>query len=264
MVWRLWPRAGILDKFLGRRHNPEQITKAVQMARQSGFGNINLDLIFAIPNSTMKSLEYSLKKAVELAPQHISAYSLTYEKDTPMQAATEAGTIERIDEETDRAMYEFVIDFLAEHKILQYEISNFAKKGFECRHNLNYWANGEYAGIGPAAGFYFEGKRGLNIADINGYIEAAETGMPVYSEVETPDEVEVACQTAVLNLRTIRGIDLPKFNERTGFDVKELFKKQIEKNKQSGFIKESGGRIFLTRAALPIADSILCDFSSVD
>jgi oxygen-independent coproporphyrinogen-3 oxidase len=248
--------------FLGRRHSVGDIGRAVEMARQAGFDNIGLDLIFAIPHSTLDSWKYSLRSAIDLGVQHISAYALTYEEGTPLQKAVEAGEVVPLDEEIDRQMYEMTIDELEKAGFEQYEISNFAKPGFECKHNLNYWANLPYLGIGPAAGSYWNGKRTLNIADIKKYIEAIEQGVTVTDESETPDNTQIACETAVLNLRRRCGIILDEFEKQTGFDAMKLFAEPIGKYVKLGLIEATDGRLFLTRDALPIADSVLCDFSA--
>jgi oxygen-independent coproporphyrinogen-3 oxidase len=250
-------------KFLGRRHSAGDISRAVQSAKQAGFENIGIDLIFAIPQSTLKSWEKNVQAAIDLDIQHISAYALTYEEGTPLQNMVLASEVKPIDEENDRVMYETAIDILEQAGFEQYEISNFAKPGFECKHNLNYWANYPYIGIGPAAGSYWQGKRTLNIADINKYIEAIEKDADPAAETETPNRIETACQTAVLNLRRRNGINLEEFKKQTGYDAFELFSQPISKYKKLGLIEQVDGRLFLTREALPIADSILCDFSAV-
>ena len=249
--------------FLGREHSVADTKQAVRSAKQAGFDNIGFDLIFAIPGSTPKSWKHSLRSAVDLGVQHISAYALTYEHNTPLQKAVEAGKVKPIDEETDRQMYEMTIDGLEKAGFRQYEISNFAKPGFECKHNLNYWANFPYLGIGPAAGSYWNGKRTLNIADIKKYIEAIEQGKSVTAESETPDKMQIACETAVLNLRRCSGILLDEFKNQTGLDAMELFTEPVAKYKKLGLLRTTAKRICLTRKALPIADSILCDFSSI-
>jgi oxygen-independent coproporphyrinogen III oxidase len=154
------------------------------------------------------------------------------------------------------------IDELEKAGFKQYEISNFAKPGFECRHNLNYWANNPYLGIGPAAGSYWKGKRTLNIADIKKYLEAIEQGTTVIDESETPDNTQVACETAVLNLRRRCGIILDEFKKQTGFDAAKLFAEPIGKYKKLGLIRTTSKRLYLMQKALPIADSVLCDFST--
>ncbi|MGA2071335.1 MAG: radical SAM family heme chaperone HemW [Sedimentisphaerales bacterium] len=249
--------------FLGRRHSVADIKQAVRSAKVAGFDNIGLDLIFAIPGSTLKSCKHSLRSAIDLGVQHISAYALTYEEGTPLQKAVAAGEVKPVDEETDRQIYETTIDELEKAGFKQYEISNFAKPGFECRHNLNYWRNFPYLGIGPAAGSYWNGKRTLNIADIKKYIEAIEQGKNVTAESETPANIQIACETAVLNLRRRCGIILDEFEKQTGFDAMKLFAEPIGKYKKLGLIRTTSKRLYLTRKALPIADSVLCDFSAI-
>jgi oxygen-independent coproporphyrinogen-3 oxidase len=248
--------------FLGRRHSVGDIGRAVEMARQAGFENIGLDLIFAIPNSTLDSWKHSLHSAIDLRVQHISAYALTYEDGTPLQKAVEAGEVTPVDEEIDRQMYETTIDELEKAGFEQYEISNFARPGFECKHNLNYWANFPYLGVGPAAGSYWNGKRTLNIADIKKYIEAIEQGTTVTDESQTPDDTQIACETAVLNLRRRCGIILDEFENQTGFNAMKLFAEPIGRYRELGLIETAEGQLFLTREALAIADSVLCDFST--
>jgi oxygen-independent coproporphyrinogen-3 oxidase len=248
--------------FLGRRYSADDIGRAVGMARQAGFENIGLDLIFAIPRSTLESWKHSLHSAIDLGVQHISAYALSYEEGTPLQKAVEAGEVAPVDEEIDRQMYETTIDELEKAGFKQYEISNFAKPGFECKHNLNYWRNLPYIGVGPAAGSYWQGKRTLNIADIKKYIDGVEQGSTVTDESETPDNTQIACETAVLNLRRRRGIILDEFENQTGFDAMKLFAEPIDRYRELGLIEAAEGRLFLTRGALPIADSVLCDFST--
>ncbi len=250
-------------KFLGRGHSVNDIGWAVQAAKAVGFENISLDLIFAVPGSTLKSWKHSLKSAIDLNVQHISAYSLTYEENTPLQKAVLSGEVVPLDEETDRAMYEVAIDKLAKAGFRQYEISNFAKAGFECRHNLVYWANRPYVGIGPAAASYWQGNRTGNIADVKKYMEIIEQGGSAVVETESPTSLEIACETAVLNLRRRSGIGLAEFKTRTGFNALKLFAQPIKRYREMKLIENADGRIFLTRKALPIADSVLCDFAAV-
>ncbi|HUW20071.1 MAG TPA: radical SAM family heme chaperone HemW [Sedimentisphaerales bacterium] len=249
--------------FLGRGHTVGCIGEAVRQGRAAGFDNISLDLIFAIPGSDIDSWKHNLEGAIELGVEHISAYSLSYEEGTPLSRDAAAGVITPVDEDTDRAMYELTIDELAGAGIEQYEISNFARRGFECRHNLNYWANGGYIGIGPGATSYLRGTRSTNFADIDRYVEAVTGGASAVRASETLGGLERACETAVLNLRRRCGIDLAEFKSRTGFDVMELFAGPIQTYQERGLMKKENGRVFLTRQALGIADSVLCDFAGV-
>ena len=252
---------GELD-FLGRTHSVADIGTAVRRAQAAGFDNISIDLIFAIGGATLESWKCSLQSAIDLGVQHVSAYSLTFERQTPLYAARQAGEIAIVDEETDRAMYETAIDELGRAGLAQYEISNFARAGFACVHNLRYWANDTFLGIGPGAASYYAGRRTMNIAHIERYVEGIRAGSNVYAEVETPTAIEAACETAVLNLRRIRGIDLEEFKIRTGHDAMKLFGEEIERNRKLGLLETDGQHLFLTRQALPIADSVLSDFAA--
>jgi oxygen-independent coproporphyrinogen-3 oxidase len=248
---------------LGRTHSADDITSAVEQAKTAGFENISIDLIFAIPGSTVVSWKQSLKSAIDLDVQHISAYALTWEKGTPLQAALESGEIQAVDEETDRTMYESAIEELTEAGFGRYEISNFAHEGFECVHNLRYWANDPFIGIGPGAASWYRGKRSMNIADIKEYVRRIGGRQSVVAETEEPDNIERACQSAVLNLRRASGIDLAEFATRTGYDATEMFAREIEQNMRLGLLEKAQGRIRLTAEALPIADTVLSDFAAV-
>jgi oxygen-independent coproporphyrinogen-3 oxidase len=249
--------------FLGRGHTVDCIRRVVRQGRSAGFDNISLDLIFAVPGSGLDSWKHNLAAAIELQVDHISAYGLSYEDGTPLSRDLAAGLIEAVDEDTDRAMFELTIDELARAGIEQYEISNFARGGFECRHNLNYWANGSYAGIGPDATSYLDGTRSSNFADIDKYVRAVTKGESTIESSETLSDLERACETAVLNLRRRRGIDLTQFKSQTGYDALELFAEPIRRYQKLGLIEKSPGNVSLTRPALGIADSILCDFALV-
>ena len=252
---------GELD-FLGRTHSAADIGTAVKRTGAAGFENISIDLIFAIGGGRLESWKYSLQSAIDLGVQHVSAYSLTFEKQTPLYAARQAGEIAIVDEETDRAMYEAAIGELEGAGFEQYEISNFARAGFACVHNLRYWANDAFVGIGPGAASYYAGRHTMNIANIERYVEGIQAGESVYAEVETPTAIEAACETAVLNLRRRCGIDIEEFRVRTGHDVMKLFGEEIERNRKLGLLETDGQHLFLTRKALPIADSVLCDFAA--
>jgi oxygen-independent coproporphyrinogen-3 oxidase len=246
--------------FLGRRYKAHHAIETIELCKKTGFKNISIDLIFALPGSTPDKWKQTLAKAIETNVQHISAYSLTYETDTPLEKIKAAGKLNPVSEETDRQMYEMTIDTLADSGLQQYEISNFAKPGFECRHNITYWKNDYYIGIGPAACGYIKGLRYENINDIDKYIEQKDK----IEEKTEISEVEKACQTAVLGLRLIKGIDLTEYNQKTGFDIFEIFKKSVEKNVKANLLQIKDNRLSLTRTALPIADSILSDFAETD
>jgi oxygen-independent coproporphyrinogen-3 oxidase len=255
---------------LGRKHSVAQIAAAVAMARRAGFENVGLDLIFAIPGSTLADWRTSLEAAIELGAEHVSAYGLSFEAGTPFEAERRAGRLAPVDEELDRAMYEWTIDRLARAGLEQYEISNFAKPGFECRHNLGYWANRPYVGVGPAAASYRTegaapgGRRIENDANVERYLDAVEYGRAAPSQAHMVNGDDAVCETAVLNLRRRAGIDLAEFRRRTGHDAMRTFAGPIGRYGGLGLIEVTDRAVRLTRRALPIADTILCDFAALE
>jgi len=251
-------------EFLGRRHDSAAIEKAFELGRAAGFGNISIDLIFAIAGSTIDTFGRSLDRAISLGSEHVSAYSLSIEPSTAFGRAQAKGELAKVDEDTDRAMYEMAIDRLGGAGIERYEISNFARSGFECAHNLGCWANDPYIGVGPAAGSYYDGVRFSNVADIAAYVDGICGGENVIAESHRPDAKEVGCETAVVNLRRRKGIVLDEYKLRTGLDLFEIFGDVVERFVKNDMLvhDDAVGRVYLSRKALPVADSVLCEFAS--
>jgi oxygen-independent coproporphyrinogen-3 oxidase len=256
-------RAAELE-LLGRRHTVEETGRAVELAKRAGFDNIGLDLIFAVPASTLADWRYSVEAAIRLEVQHISAYSLSFEPGTVFDVWRRRDQLTPVDEELDRAMYEWVIERLGQAGLGQYEISNFARPGFECRHNLGYWANRPYVGIGPGAASYWQGGRVANDPNIDRYVAAMENGGAVPGEVRPVNAEDVICETAVLNLRARAGIDVPAFQHKTGRDALRIFAEPIRRYCDLGLLEVTDRAVRLTAQALPIADSILCDFAALE
>ncbi len=248
---------------LGRGHAAEDIGRSVGLARRAGFENVGLDLIFAIPGSTLGDWQYSVEAAIDLGVQHLSAYSLSFEAGTVFEAWRRAGRLGPVEEELDRAMYEWAVERLEQAGLRQYEISNFARPGYECRHNLGYWGNRPYVGIGPGAASYWRGCRTTNEPNIEQYLAAVESGREVPGEVQPVGPEDALCETAVLNLRMRAGIDLAAFRERTGRDALRAFAEPIRRYRDLGLLEVTDRCIRLTPGALPIADSILCDFAAL-
>jgi oxygen-independent coproporphyrinogen III oxidase len=248
---------------LGRKHSTETISNAMCMAREAGFNNISLDLIFAICNSTQAAWQRSLDEAIALNPEHISAYSLSLETGTPLAESCALGRYQVVDEAADRAMYEQAIDTLIQAGYEHYEISNFAKAGYKCRHNMGYWQNRPYIGIGPSAASSSGKCRTKNVSDIRAYVNAIESGQSPADESILISPMEQICETAVLNLRTRDGIDIQRFKQDTGYDPRLLFEEPIKIHNKQGLLIIEKNRIFLAQEALPIADYVLCDFASL-
>jgi len=251
-------------RMLNRIHSPRQITDAVHAAHRAGFNNIGLDLIFGLPNSDLVVWRDTLEKAMEQDIRHISAYSLTIEEDTPFERAVQQGDLTMIDEAVERSMYELACVQLPKAGFGHYEISNFAKPGFECRHNMRYWKNFPVIGIGPAAGGWYRGKRTMNARDIDGYIDAVEKGRFAYVETQSPTAEQIASETAVLNLRMRKGIDLDQYKKLMGFDLLELYPAAIKKNNDAGFLKCSDTQVCLSDIGLSFADAVAADFAAAD
>lgn len=251
-------------ELLGRGHRVEDIGRAVELARQAGFDNVGLDLIFAIPGSTLDDWQSSLEAAIDLGVQHVSAYSLSFEAGTVFESWRQTGRLRAVDEELDRAMYDWTVDRLTAAGLAQYEISNFARPGFECLHNLGYWANRPFVGVGPGAASYRHGCRTTNDPDIERYVAAVEAGEEIPAEAQPINEDDAICETAVLNLRRRAGIDRAEFHRRTGHDAMQVFAEPIQRYRDLGFIEVTDRAIRLTRQALPVADSILCDFAALE
>ena len=215
-------------KTLGRIHTAEEAIKAFEMARDAGFNNINLDLMFGIPGQTMGQWTETLEKAISLNPEHISFYSLQIEEGTPYYKCFMDGDFDELPEELDRDMYHTAIRMLKAAGYKHYEISNAAKPGFECRHNLKYWTGKEYVGFGDSAASYIDGVRYtmMNGERIDYHINSKFDDMSEF---------------AFTGLRLTRGISYGEFKARFGVDFREAFSDRWSELKEffdSGALKE--------------------------
>ena len=229
-------------KKLGRIHNAAKGAEAVRLAAKNGFSNISADLIFGVWGQDAGQWEKDLEEAAKLPIRHVSAYALTYEKLTPLFEALRNKSVTPLEDEAVAAMYEFAIDRLALRGFKQYEVSNFAKDGCQCRHNLSYWENNPYAGLGASAVSYMDGVRTKNVADVAEYIARAEEGRALAESSEKLPPVRRAKETAAVKIRTKDGIDFAWFKAKTGFDfmglegraAAELIGKGLIKYKKDG------------------------------
>jgi oxygen-independent coproporphyrinogen-3 oxidase len=214
-------------KRLGRIHNSARAIEAVRIAAKAGFENLSMDLIFGTWNETPEAWKKELEKAVMLPVTHISSYSLSYEKNTPLFTAIKNGSVKSLEDNIVAQMYETAIEILSLRGFKQYEVSNFAKEGYESRHNMNYWNNNPYVGIGPSAVSYIEGVRSKNISDIGEYIKRYVNGKSLIESSEKLSAIKMAKETAAVKIRTKEGIDFDWFKKKTGFDFQELEKKAL-------------------------------------
>jgi len=249
-------------RLLGRVHDPGQIAASFTAARGVGFENINLDLIYGTPGQTLDRWGESLRLAVELNPEHLSCYALTYEPGTPMARLRDRGAITPCDEEAEAAMFEAAVERLTAAGYEHYEISNFARPGRRCLANMIYWKNCEYLGIGPSAVSYLDGVRRKNVPDVRRYIEAMKSSPDeAVIEEETLSPRARACETAIQMLRLTEGIDLDEFRRRTGFAAEELFAEQVGRFVGEGLLHVSPASIRLTRRGLLLANLVMADFA---
>lgn len=233
-----------LLKTLGRVHTADQAKRSYEILREAGFENINLDLIFGIPGQTREQWRDSLDKTISLAPEHISAYCLTYEEDTEYFLRMTRGEY-RPDEKLDADLFEMTMDSLGAAGFEQYEISNHARPGRECQHNLAYWLGSHYLGLGPSAFSTVDNVRWKNVSDTSGYVRRIETGAVTSDFRETLDPNTRRTEQIAFSLRTNRGVSsrlLPE--EKTTRLVDE------------GLLKQESGRSYLTRKGRMLADAV--------
>ncbi len=249
-----------LLKILGRIHNTEDFYKNYDLVRNLGFNNVNLDLMFGLPFQTLEDVIYTLKEVIKLEPTHLSFYGLIVEKGTKFYDLNNRGKLNLPDEDLERAMYHKGMEYLVSNGYEHYEISNFAKKGYECKHNLFYWELKPYIGLGIGAHSNIFGKRYWNFAYIKEYISSLDNGsFPVSGEEVIDKDMEMA-EYCILGLRLIRGIDKKNFLGRFGIDIKEIYGKIIERHVKGGLLYENENRIYLTKRGLDLSNIVEVDF----
>ncbi|MDX2039531.1 MAG: radical SAM family heme chaperone HemW [Isosphaeraceae bacterium] len=247
-------------RVLERNHGPDEVARALEIVRPR-FPRWSFDLIFGVPGSSTADWERDLEIAFSLGPRHLSAYGLTYEKGTALWKQWSAGEVTSLDEEIERSMYEYTLDRMAAEGLTTYEISNHAAPGHECRHNLVYWANEPYFGVGLGAARYVDGVRATNTRDLAAYLKRVEAGLDPTGPTERLEPEERARETAILMLRrTVVGVDRPDFALRTGFGIDDLAGEAIARHRGSGLLEDDGRRIRFTRDGLFLADHVLADF----
>ena len=249
-----------LLRVLEREHGLAEVEQAVAIVAPR-FDRWSLDLIFGVPGSSLDTWNNDLTTALAFGPAHLSCYGLVFEKGTALWNQQQSGRINAVDEELERSMYEQTIERLGTAGLEMYEISNFARPGHECRHNLVYWANDPYFGFGVGAASYVGGVRSVNTRDLSAYLKRIESGQSATGPSETLAAEASARETAILMLRRTReGIERDAFVKRTGFDLDTLAGDAIERFRAQGLLEDDGRRIRLTREGLFLADRVLCEF----
>ena len=247
---------------LGRIHTAEEAAASVRMAREAGFDNLNLDLIFGIPGQTREMWRESLEFALSLAPEHLSCYGLIPEEGTPLKADLDAGRLVLPDEDEERAMYDDTLRVLAEAGFVQYEISNFAKPGRACRHNIGYWKRKPYLGLGLAAASCFLAEDGGCVRETNpagweAYAQVVDENAPRERETVTPEDAKF--ETLMLGLRMTRGVSEKDYEETFGESVAVRYGSRLESLRQRGLLEQEDGCWRLTRRGMDIQNSVLVE-----
>ena len=250
-------------KWLNRRHTSAEAIEAVERAKQAGFENITIDLMFALPVQTIESLNYSIDKALELGVQHISAYSLMFEPDSKITKLMELNRLEPLDEDVAADMFDLLAKRLTEAGYEQYEISNYAKVGFESRHNSGYWHGMRYLGLGPSAHSFDGEKRWSNVGHTIKYIDLVRNEELGVRNEELLNMDERFNELVFTALRTKVGVDLEELRCRFGDKRCDKLLKQARKYIDSGRMRVVDGRLSLTREGIYISDSIISDFMIV-
>ncbi len=243
-------------KFINRRHTNEQALDAFEAARKAGFENISVDLIYGLPAQSREDWADTLTRAVLLGPEHISCYGLKVEEGTKLWQYRDSPLIP--DDDTQADMYLYTVDFLASQGYAQYEISNFARSGFESRHNLKYWLLGDYAGFGASAASLVGSSRYTFTPDVEEYIAAVKNGAPVISESEEISLRERSMEYIMLGMRTVYGISAEDYAEyfRGGF---EALLPLLESYRKYGYAREVDGRWSFTPEGFLVSNSLITE-----
>lgn len=249
-----------LLKKIGRIHTFKEFLENYNLARKVGFDNINVDLMYGLPNLNIQDWKNTLESICELKPEHISAYSLIIEEGTAFYKLYEKDKLELPSEDEERVMDKITKDILKANGYHQYEISNFALDGKECEHNKVYWSLEEYIGVGSASSSYMDGYRFANTSNINDYIEKISNNVSVVIdkyENSIEDEME---EFVFMGLRMVSGIDLLKFEKKFGVDINSIYKEIIEKNIKDGLLVVQKNKMFLTAKGMELSNSVMSDF----
>jgi oxygen-independent coproporphyrinogen-3 oxidase len=244
---------------IGRIHSYEDFLQTYKWAREAGFGNINIDLMSALPGQNMDSWTNTLNKVFKLEPEHISAYSLIIEEDTRLcDNLTDYPTIP--DEDEDRLMYQETKRLMAIHGYDRYEISNYAKEGYECRHNIVYWQRGNYVGFGVGASSMVENVRWKNTEDIGTYIEYQGNLKDCQIDIQVLSENECIEEYMFLGLRMMKGVSKTEFIDTFGKKITDIYAEVIDKWTKLGMILEEGDYYRLSDKGIDVSNTILADF----
>ncbi len=245
-----------LLKFLGRMHTVNDFYKGVEWARKAGIHNINGDLIFGIPGQTLQEWKDSLSDVVALNLPHLSCYGLTYEEGTPLSTQMENNVFKPVEEEHEWLMFRHAIEWLQRMGYNHYEISNYAKPGYECKHNINYWKNQEYIGLGAGAHGFVDGIRTENATSLKAYLDLISSNeKPIIIHQEISKSASIS-ETCFLGLRMREGISNKLFSNRYGSSLFDVFPVEISKLIERGLLEQADGSIRLTEKGIDLSNQV--------
>ncbi len=244
---------------IGRIHDYKQFLDTYKAVRQAGFENVNVDLMSALPNQSIKDWEENLRTLLSLQPQpeHISAYSLIVEEGTPFYTMYEKGELSLPDEDEEREMYWLADRLLREAGYVHYEISNYAKEGYACRHNCGYWTRRNYLGFGIGAASLYDNVRFRNGDCLQDYLSAP---MGCREDLQKLSRREQMDETMFLGLRMLEGVDAEAFYQMYGMKIEEIYGEQITKSIEAGLLERKDNRIFLTERGLDLSNYVMAKF----
>lgn len=249
-----------LLKSIGRIHNAADFYNSYEILKDTGFENINIDLMFALPDQSLEDLLLTLEQVVKLDVSHISLYSLILEEGTQFYKLHEKGKLNMPSEEEDREMYHKSVQFLKSKGYDHYEISNFSKPNFKCKQNMTYWKVNPYIGVGINSHSNLENKRFSNVSDFkNYYYKLDRNEFPLYEIEDIDKEMEIG-EYIILGLRLIEGINKDEFKRRFNKDIEDLYREQILKNIKNGLLTEWENHFKLTNLGLDLSNQVELDF----
>lgn len=247
-------------RLLGRIHTYEEFLESFRLAREAGFQNINVDLISSLPGQTEEFWREELKTIAELSPEHISVYQLILEEGTTFYEKYAAHPELLPDEETSRAIYQATEEVLGQYGFHQYEISNYAKEGRECRHNLKYWERDDYLGLGLGAASMVRNIRMNNTGDMKTYLEKCGEPKTMRTDVQFLEEPRQIEEFMFLGLRKTRGISKKEFRCVFGRDIELVYEKALKKLFSSGMLLEKKDRLYLSKEGVLLSNAVLSEF----
>lgn len=248
-------------RLLGRVHDADQARRAYHQARAVGFRSVNLDLIFGLPGQTVASWRATLQQALDLGPEHLSLYALTLEEHTPLARRIGRGELPALDDDLAAEMYELAEAELARRGYVHYEISNWARPGFECQHNLIYWRNQPYLGLGAGAHSWFAGQRWANVCVPQTYVKEMTGGHPPVAEDEVIGTALEMAETAILGLRLVgEGVNLGAFRAQFGADFTAVYGREVRELVAIGLLEAMSDRVRLTRRGRLLGNQVFQHF----